>query len=157
MMNNTTINNELTVSYPDGFSVMNEIELKKFFTKTINRWGIWNKDIHTIISFSKTTESTLLSFLTDEKSVAKGIENGFKRSLQNYKRNNTFTPTVCGKQSYGISFTYTVTDSNTLQYGKLIVFKHNTCFYVVHCIVGENYATQGFQALETVLNSISKP
>ena len=155
-MKSEKILNELSVSYPDGFSVMKEDELKKFFTEIINRWGIWHKSIHTIISFSRTKESTLLSFLTDNKAVAKGIETGFKKSLQNYQRKEEFIPLICGKKSYGISFTYTATDSNTLQYGKLIVFKNNKCFYVVHCMVGENYATQGFQALETVLNSITK-
>ena len=33
-MNNAVINGELSVFYPDGFSVMEETELKKFFTKT---------------------------------------------------------------------------------------------------------------------------
>ena len=155
-MPNTVINNELSVSYPDGFSVMKEDELKKFFTRTVNRWGIWNKDIHTVISFSKTKSSALLSFITDEKAVTKSIETGFKKTLLNYRRKEEFMPTVCGKKSYGISFTYTASNNHAPQLGKLIVFKYNKCFYVVHCMVGEDYAEQGFQTLETVLDSVSE-
>lgn len=155
-MNNAVINGELSVFYPDGFSVMEETELKKFFTKIQNRWGIYNKDIHTIISFSKTKENTLLSFITDAKSVARGLEAKGKVSLKNYQHKESSNITVLQNKAYASSFTYTADDADVTQCGKLIVFKFGKCFYAVHCIVREDYASQGYQALETVLDSLRK-
>lgn len=155
-MNNTFINGELSVCCPDGFSVMEEAELKRFFTETQNRWGIYNKDIHTIISFSKTKDSTLLSFITDAKAVAKGLEARHKTSLQNYRHKDEGSAAVLQNKAYTISFTYTADDADVTQCGKLTVFKFGKCFYTVHCTVREDYASQGYQALEAVLDSLKK-
>ena len=155
-MNNAVINGELSVFYPDGFSVMEETELKKFFTKIQNRWGIYNKDIHTIISFAKTKESTLLSFVTDAKSVAKGLEARYKISLKNYQRKESCCGIVLKNKAYTYSLTYTADDADVKQCGRLIVFKFGKCFYTVYCTAREDCASQGYQALDAVMDSLRK-
>ena len=49
-MNTVKINNEINLTFPDGFNEMGEEELTRYFSSPNNRWGAYNADEHIILS-----------------------------------------------------------------------------------------------------------
>lgn len=153
-MNKARINNEIELTYPDGFREMSEDELSKYFSSPANRWGAYNADEHIILSVSWTKKG-FLSFLTDEESILIGAESCMKRNLLNYQRISSFKTTVASKKARGIRFEYRVNDAKIIQVGDLIVFRQKNKFYAVHYITRKANAGSSRVAFEETLKSIS--
>lgn len=153
-MNNANINNELQLSYPDGFKEMGEEELKKYFSSDQNRWGVYEADKHIILSVSW-TKAGFLSFMTDAESMMMSIEARMCRNLLNYQRISSFKTKVAGKKAFGIRFEYRVNDARIVQVADLIAFKYKKKFYAFHYITRKATAAADRAAFEEVLKSVS--
>ena len=51
-MNEVIINDEIRLKYREGFNLMSDDDLKKYFGGAGNNWGIHDPEQHTIISFA---------------------------------------------------------------------------------------------------------
>lgn len=154
-MNNATINNEISLTYPDGFNVMSEDELSKYFGSPQNRWGVFDAENHVILSVGW-TKKKLLSFLVDAESAMIGAEARLSRNLVNYQRVTSYkTKLGKKKKAKGIRFEYRVNDSVSIHVGDLVIFKHKKKIYSVYYICRKSKAAQVLPAFEEVLKSIT--
>ena len=157
-MNNARINNELSLTYPDGFSEMGEEELKKYFSTAENRWGVYNADLHAILSVSW-TKAGFWSFAADTESVMIGIESRLRRNLVNYQRISSYRYNVASKKkkpnAHGIRFEYRVDDAAIVQAGDIVVFKQKKLFYVIYYITRKLNAAEQLPAFREVLDSVT--
>ena len=153
-MNTAKINNELTLTYPDGFGAMDDEALTKYFRSPQNRWGVYNEAEHIILSVSW-TKAGFLSFLTDAESVIIGAEGRMQKNLLNYQRVSSYKMEIAKNKAYGIRFEYRVNDARIVQVGDLIAFKLKNKFYIIHYITRKENAGSAREAFKATLDSIS--
>ena len=133
-MKNEIFDQNIRIEYPDDYSLMSDAEIKKFFASDLPRMGVRNVEKHTILSVSK-TKNSLLSLITDEKSVLAGAERSFKR-LNGYTPMEEFDEEIFGKPAKGVRFAYSAIagDKNVRQFCEMTVVKMKRCFCVVYCL-----------------------
>ena len=149
------INNEINLTYPDGFKEMGEEELKKQFGSAVNRWGAFDADKHIVLSVGW-KKAGFFSFLTDAEAYLIELEARLHRSLLNFQRVGKFKTKVAGKKkAFGIRFEYRVNDSVSIHAGDVFVFKNKNKYYAVYYITRKNHAVENLPAFEEVLKSIS--
>ena len=129
-MQTTVFFDELSVSYPDEFHVMDQKELERFFGSDQDKHAIINPHEHMMLSFFKTKPS-FLARLTDAPSVANGWHLRFQKRLPEYQRTGQYTATLCGREAHGFSFEFKAVDKDIMQSGSLLVFKQKKYFYLV--------------------------
>jgi hypothetical protein len=154
LMNTARINNELNLTYPDGFTEMSEEELARYFSTPQNRWGVYNAAEHIVLSVSW-TKAGFLSFLSDAESVLIGIEGRTRRNLLNYQRVSEYKMNISKNKAYGVRFEYRVNDARIVQVGDLIAFKVKNKYYIINYITRKENAGAAREALKATLDSIS--
>ena len=152
-MNNVKINNELELTYPEGFKEMGEEELKRYFSSANDRWGAYDEENHAVLSVSW-TKAGILDFLSDTESVLIGAEARLKRSLLNYQRISSFKTVIASKVARGIRFEYRVNDSVMVHVADLIVFKYRKKYYSFNYITRKINAASTRQAFADILKSV---
>ena len=84
----TLINNELYLSYPDGFNELDAAELKAtFLDDNPNRWGIKDENRHMLITVLWNKTNMLSAIMVGPQAVAYSAERKLNASLNksNYK------------------------------------------------------------------------
>lgn len=131
-MKNVTINNVISLTYPDSYQEMGEEELQRYFSSSKNRWGVYDPERHVILTVCW-SKAGFFSFLTDAESLIIGAEARYKRNLINYRRREAFRTQIATdkkkKNAYGIRFEYRVNDSNLYHVSDLRTFRHQKYFY----------------------------
>ena len=153
-MEKTIINNELTLTRPEGYHIMSDDELKKYFGTTNRIVGIYSSDDHSIISVSW-TKPGFLNRLTSAESLVSGNENCMIRRIKKYNRIVELHTEVASQKAYGIKFEYTAIDKDVEQYGEMISFRCKNKFYVVTYTSRSSLAEQNNKVFESVLNNLS--
>lgn len=149
----TIIHNAIALQYPESYQLMDDAEKTRFFGSAENRWGIHNREQHTVVSFARTKASALLSLFTDAKSVANGSLASMKKSLKGFEKTGDISTEICGKKASGFSFAYRTDKEDIAQTGQLIVFKAGKRFYVIHCITRQENTEQAQAELDAILAS----
>ena len=153
-MNNVRINNQIDLTYPDGFKEMGAEELTRYFSSPNNRWGVYNADEHIILSVSWNKPGFFGSF-SDADSVLTGAEARMCRSLLNYQRLNRYKLKIGSQKACGVRFEYRVNDARLVQIGDLVVFKYKKLFYSVYYVTRKTNAGSARLALQETLKSIT--
>ena len=132
-MKQATVNNELTLTYPDTYQEMSEEELLRYYRTAENRWGVYDQERHVILSVSW-KKAGILSFFTDAESMMIGVEAQLKRSLINYRRKDAFKTRIAKQKGFGIRFEYRTNGANIYQIGDIRSIKHKGKFYSLQYI-----------------------
>ena len=84
-MEKMKLNNELTITYPDGFHVMDQEELGKhqYFGEAPG-WSISDPDRHIMISAAWKKTNGIVAKLLNTKDIARQMEAGIKAPMQQY-------------------------------------------------------------------------
>ena len=149
-MTTVKINNEMNLTYPDGFREMSEEELTRYFGSPENRWGVYDAEKHIILSVGWKKAG-----LSDVDMALFEIESRMRRSLVNYQRIGEFNIKIAEKKAQGVRFEYRVNDSARVHVGDLFAVKCNKKFYTVSYITRKFNAAETRPAFEEVLKSIS--
>ena len=152
-MNTVKINNEVGLTYPDGFSEMGAEELTRYFSSSENRWGAFNAEEHIILSVSWAKAG----FMADADTMMIKKESRLCRSLLNYQRIQSFKTKIASKKSNarGVRFEYRVNDAKLVQVADLIIFKYKKNFYTITFITRKTNAGSSRRDFEEVLKSIT--
>ncbi|MBQ3404308.1 MAG: hypothetical protein IJG63_02680 [Oscillospiraceae bacterium] len=159
-MNKALINNELSLSYPDGFQLMDREELKNaYLDDNPDRWGIRDGERHGLISVWWHESGQMLSSFARHfggvKSIAKSIEaklrKGFRRN--NYKFGGFFPTQLCGEEAHGLRYEYSVGD--IAQYAETIVVQHKNRCYTVYYYARKDGDPSNHRLFEDILSSMS--
>lgn len=154
-MNEALINGGLSISYPDGFHVMDDAEQARIFLEEApNRWGIWDTGRHIIIALMWNTSSGFLAKLSSPKSQAERVE---ARARKAYKaagyRCLGFSETqVAGRDAHAVRFEYQV--QGVQQVAEVAVFNDKATYYFVYGYLRKENAEVGDAVLDEVLASI---
>lgn len=132
-MKQATVNNELTLTYPDSYEEMSEEELVRYFKSAQNRWGVYDAERHVILTVSW-SKAGFFSFMSDAESMLIGVEASLKRNLINYRRKEAFKTKIAKQKGYGIRFEYRVNNANIYQIGDLRAIKYKGKYYALQYI-----------------------
>ena len=152
-MKKITVNRELTLTYTDEFHKMSDDELIRFCGTSENHSGIYDEENHALIIISW-TKPGFLNYLTDAKSVIGGAERAMKKSLPNYRREDSFTLQLASKKADVIRFAYTPVNSDIVQVGEMSAFRAKDKFYVIQYISQSEYNAQNRKAYSETLQSL---
>lgn len=152
-MSNVKINNEVELTYPDGFREMREEELTRYFSSSANRWGVYHEDQHLILSVSW-TKAGFKRMFTDAESFLFEVEARMCRNLLNYQRIGSYKTKIAKKKAWGVRFEYRVNDARLVQVADLFVFKYKKKFYAIHFISRKSNAAESRAGFETVMKSL---
>ena len=150
------INNTVQLSCPEGFHEMDSDELRQvYLDDNSNRWGIWDKEKHIIISvFWHRSSGLLMKLAGDAENVAKSTEGKLRHSLKNnnYHCEGFFTLSLNGKNAAGFRYNYTVQDVK--QTGDVILMLHGKECYTVYYYARKDGPESDHEIFEQVLDSI---
>ena len=153
-MNSIQINNEVNLTYPDGFDLMGEEELIRYFRTPADRWGVYNADKHIILSVNW-KKAGFKHLFTDAESYMIEVEAFLHRNLLNYQRVTDYKMKIGKKKAYAIRFEYRVKDAALVQVCDLVAFKYKKHFYSVYYVTRKVNASANLPAFQEVLNSIT--
>ena len=158
-VNDVKLNNELCLTYPDGFHVLDEEEMNRVFPLDVpNRWAIWDIDRHIIISVQWHEANALLARLVSTKDLAKRVAAEAAKAYRanEYEVGELYQTTLCGEEAWGISFKYEV--AGVFQIAHALVFKHaveNTnCTYTLSFYEREENAEASEQVFQDLVASL---
>lgn len=154
-MTNTTINGQIEIMIPEGFHVMDAGELKQLYRDdNTDRFGIWDKDRHIIISVFWHESGKMLSMLADPKSVAKGDELKMRKGLKNsgYACTGFFEKELCGKKTYGYGCEYDIGEIR--QIAEAVILKKDNICYKFYYYARKNGPDTDHELFESVLDSV---
>lgn len=152
-MQQKTFFEELTVSFPDDFQVMNRQDRIKYFGTDAGNQAIRHTERHLLIAFFKTKPS-VFSRLTDAKSVANGWHLRYSKSLPQYNFVGHLKTALCGKKAEGFDFTFKAVDADVIQNGRMLVFRQKSYFYLIVCYGSNTAEPDNIQLRDEILNSL---
>lgn len=132
-MTNDIINNELEISWPEGFHRMSERELRKAFKdNNPNRWGIMDEQRHMMITVLWNRTNMLSAMTVGPKTVAYSVEHKIKTSFDksSYHFKSYFPKKVSGRNAYGFRYEYMM--DNVVQLGEVLVTQNVNCYYTIY-------------------------
>ncbi len=148
------INNEINLTYPDGFRPMSEEEMTRYFGSPENRWGVYDPDRHILLSVSW-SKIGFFQKLTDAEGLMIDIESRLRRNLLNYQKVTSYKMKLGKQKAEGVRFEYRVNDARIVQVGDVVAFKYKKKFYVIHFVTRKATAGADRQALKETLDSVS--
>jgi len=132
-MSREVINGTVEIEVPDGFHVMSAEELRQAYrNEDPNRWGMWDKERHIIVTVMwKAYRGLLGLFLSDLKEVCKKNEqlNSKGYAGHGYRCDGFFSLSVDGQQAEGYRFSYRVGDAE--QSAETILMRQGKTIYSV--------------------------
>lgn len=130
-MQKTILNNELSIEYPDTFTVLTTEEMQKAFGNVWDdRFTIRNTELHILFSVFWKKTGGLFGAIADAKSVAKATEAKLKGKMPGYTPKGRCSSNVCGNKAEGFRYEYSAGDVR--QACEVLVFKYRKCFYTVY-------------------------
>ena len=153
-MNEAVINNKLKLSYPDGFHVMEEEELTRYFGSAANRWGVFDPERNMIISVSW-KKAGFFGFMKDAETVLIDAEAHMKRSLVNYQCTKAFKTKIGKRKGRGVHFEYRLDASARVHTGEMRVIKAGGAFYALRYIGRKPADEANLKLFEEVIESVS--
>ena len=119
-----TLGEELSLAYPEGFHVMSEAESYEVFGgDSPERWSIWDKDRHAIISVQMhESKPGLFRKITSPFELAERAEKAARKAYADggYTSGSFQEREIAGEKACGFDFGYTVDD--VVQIGRIDVF-----------------------------------
>lgn len=127
------INNEVLLSYPDGFEEMDRKQLKAaFLDDNPNRWGIKDEKRHMMFTVLWNRTNMISAMITGPGTIADSAEHKMKTSLSKsqYKCNGFERKKVSGRGANGFSYEYVL--EGVEQIGEVLVFQNVNCYYMLY-------------------------
>ena len=149
------INNEVILSYPDGFEVMDREALKEvFLDDNPNTWGIKDEKRHMIITVLWNRARMITAMITGPSTIADSVEHKMKTSLSKsrYKCNGFERKKVSGRNANGFTYEYIL--EGVEQIGEVLVFQNVNCYYTLYTYALKENCQAARVIIDSVENSI---
>ncbi len=135
-MREHTINDDMRISCPDTFSVMDEEERYRVLRdRAYKNFGVWDHEAHIIMTASWRPMGKIGLFFADPKSMAKRTRSYSGRLVPGFSGYEIKKLSIAGRKAYGFSYTYTV--ENMSHRGWTFLRKTDKAMYTV------NFAARG--------------
>ena len=149
-----TLNDRLTLSWPDGFHVMNEEERKKLtFYGDGPSEVISDPDRHIIVSVGWKPLGGFAGLLLGARDIAKDMEKKLSRPMQAYgwRSGGACTKTVGGEKAEGFSYEYETQGIG--MYGESYAVKHGKALYYLHFYARKALQSESLKVWDAILDS----
>ena len=151
----TLINNELYLSYPDGFHEMDASELKAtFLDDNPNRWGIKDENRHMLITVLWNKTNMLSAIMVGPQAVAYSAERKLSASLNksNYKSGAIEQVKLGGRNCYRFAYKYFL--ENVEQIGEVLVMQNVNHYYTLYTYALKKNEKAARVVIDAVVNSL---
>ncbi len=154
MSTSVTFNNALTMTFPEGFHVMDASERKE-----INILGdgpseiLTDPDRHIIVSIGWKPLPLLSSMLLGAKDGAKNTKAAISKAMDPYgfHANETLKKSLGSDTAEGFSYDYTA--QGISMYGESYVVKHNKTFYYLYLYARAERKEESLRVWDEILAS----
>ena len=154
-MNNTmTLNDSLTLSWPDGFHVMNEEERKKLtFYGDGPSEVISDPERHIIVSVGWKPLGGFAGMLLGTRDIAKTMEKKLSRPMQAYgwRSGGALTKAVDGEKAEGFCYEYETQGIG--MYGESYAVKREKTLYYLHFYARKALQSESLKVWDAILAS----
>lgn len=154
-MTSEKINGAFTLEIPEGFEVMSSEDLRKLYqNENADRWGMWDRERHILITVAWQRVNALLSFLADIKSVAKRNEQLIAKGYANndYKMEGFFSSSAGNIHMEGYRFSYTL--QGIPQKSETLLMKLEKNIYSITCVRRAENAEECADVFPAVIASL---
>lgn len=151
----TLINNELYLSYPDGFHEMSAAELKEtFLDENPNRWGIKDENRHMLITVLWNNTNMLSALVVGPQAVAYSAERKLSASLNksNYKSGAIEAIKINGRNCYKFAYKYVL--ENVEQIGEVLVMQNVNRYYTMYTYALKDKKQAARVIIDSITNSL---
>ncbi len=151
-MRDYSINNELILSVPESFVLLNEAELGKMkYYDTPPDWCVKDCERHILISISYKHVNAFTAALAGSGDVAKNMDKTLKKAMEKYGyvRDGFLRERFGGRKASGFRYHYKTQGIEML--GESWSVKNKSNFYYIHCYYR---ADESGTAVKKVLESI---
>lgn len=155
-MEKATLNNELDITFPEGFHVMDKEEMEKHkYVGEAPGWCITDPERHIVVSVSWKKINGLAARLLNTKDIAKRMETGIRAAMSQYgyKFEEFISLKPGGKNADGYRYSYTVQETGMS--GQSLCIKNGSTFYYVHCYYRTLLKEESLALLDGIMNSFS--
>ena len=129
-MSEVKLNDELTVTIPEGFHVMDEEEQKQVFSGySEDRWSIRDEAGNTTVSIMWNKLNFLQAAMANLDATAAQVEQAMSRNMRDYLLTDSVSPLVGGEKSKGFCYTYSVGEEPYT--GEWLALRHKRVLYIV--------------------------
>ena len=152
----TIINEEVLLSYPDGFEEMDREQLKEaFLDDNPNRWGIKDEKRHMMITVLWNRTNMISAMITGPAAVAHSAERKMRTSLNksSYKCGGFERKKISGRNANGFTYEYVL--EGAAQIGEVLVFQNVNCFYMLYAYALKKNQKAARVVIDAIENSIS--
>ena len=133
-MNTITLNNEMTLTFPDSFRVMDASEREKLnFIEEGQGECLQDKEHHILISIGWKPLGAFISFLIGTKDAAKNMKLAIRNAMQQYGFTDNGSRQISLVQETAEGFCYEYEAQSIPMYGESYVVKHSKTFYYLNC------------------------
>ncbi len=156
-MRDIILNDELKLSLPDGFRVMDEAERGRLHMLA-EGGGICvsDPDRHILISAGWKQAGMLAGMLVNERDLAKNMETSVSRALaqSGYRGEEAVRKTIGGLEASGFRYTYTA--EGICMAGESLAFKSGKTLYYIHLYAREESREASLKIWDEILASASR-
>lgn len=152
-MNSITCNAELCISYPDGFSrIDEEIKRRMGISRNDPTEIISDPDRHMTISIGW-RPMNLAGRLNTVKDMMKSVESGIRDEMQpyDYSFGDSSSIEMDGVKAEAFSYEYTAEDID--MYGETVVIKGNKIMYNIHLYARKELLDSSLETWHGILGS----
>ena len=156
-MTNDIINNELEISWPEGFHRMNEAELRKAFKdNNPNRWGIMDEERHMMITVGWKRLGSLTALMVNAGDVARHTEKTIHRAMaqMGYHCEGFRERQIAGAGAAGFRYKYNA--QNTDMVAESLVVKLNKTVYYFHVYARAAVKEESLSCWEDILDAAER-
>jgi len=153
-MGNIELNNDLKLSYPDGFHVMTEEELKKYkYFEGAPGFCIEDPERHIIISVSWRQANPFVAMIAGTADVARNMEARIRKPMKKfgYKPEGFIRRDVGGRAADGFRYTYQVQE--IVMKGESLSVKNGSNFYYIHSYFRDALREESLAVLDGIFGS----
>lgn len=156
-MYDTTINNEIRISVPDGFDLMSQLDLATSYAerdKRSQKWGMHDRDRHIMVTVRWEHYGAWHLKATNVRNLAKAQQKTTARlyAKSGYQLRHTLDTTVAGAEAAGYVLTYEVEGRS--QAATMLWFKGTSCVYALAAFSRPD-DTEAARVIDDIFRSIA--
>ena len=150
------LNNEMSISYPEGFHVMDKEELKgQQFLQEGPGWCISDPDRHIVVSAAWRKTNGLIARMLNTRDVAKNMSAQIRKPMQKFgfQLEGFLQKEMGGLRADGYLYQYVV--QGTGMAGESFCIKKGSTFYYIHCYFRQALKDESLAVLEEIFQSVT--
>lgn len=153
-METVKLNNDLDLSYPDGFHVMTEEELKKHkYFEGAPGFCIEDPERHIILSVSWRQANPFVAMIAGTADIARNMEAKIRKPMKkfDYQTEGFMKRDIGGRTADGFRYTYKVQD--IVMCGESLSARNGSNFYYIHSYYRDALREESLAVLDGIFGA----